>query len=235
MLADHALMSFEVLRSWVPKFREEDRGYVENYINSASFRICDILGVPGIIRRTCTDIHDYRKEIILREYPVISVSSVKYDATRKFDGTNEYPYVAYDDYYWEPGSRILSLFYVPGSFYYKKTIQVVYVAGKYRIDYKSSHEPTEAVTGELWYDLNTGVYKLCGGSEWEVIDSSLVVDDLIQNALVECIKFNHDRITQDIVGKRSQQSNSGVSFFSQVEIEIPKNIPDMLQGQRSLI
>ena len=234
MLADYALMTFDNLSNWVPQLRATDQSVLEMYINSASLRIRNLFGA-AILRKTYTEIHDFKRTIQLKESWVASITSIKYDAYRKWDGEDDVTLVADDDYYYEPGSRVVNLLYISQYFNYKKSVQIIYVAGRYRVDYISETTPSSPFAGQVWLKETTKVYSLYNGATWDVISYELVIDDLFINAMVETIIFNKDRILQDNIGVRSKQGSSVNSYHRQVEVDLPDNIADMLRGEQRLL
>jgi len=234
MLADYALMSFEGLGKWIPELRESDQGILEMYINSASLRIRNLYG-EEILRNTYTEIHDYKRTIQLKKSWVSSLTSITYDAYRKWDGENDSLLVEDTDYFYEDGSRIINLYFTTPPFNFRKSLQIIYTAGRYRVDYVSEATPSDPLDGQVWLKENTRTYKLYSGSAWTEISSTLIIDDLFINAMVEALVFNKARILQDNVGIKSKQGSSVNSYHQQVEIDLPKNIHDMLGKEIRLL
>lgn len=234
MLSDYALMSFSVLQSWTPDLRDADQEFLENYINAASLRIRDYLGYE-VVRKQYTEVHNCRTEIKLKNDNVISVTSVKYDPSRLWTGDTTVTLDLTDDYYWIEGSQIINLISLIAPLYYRNTIQVVYTAGKYPLKYQQVAEPAEPYANEAWRNSFTGEVKLYDGTSWSVISGDLVVNDLILNALVETILFYKNRVFQNSVGARSVQGSSQLSYYQQMELSLPQNVKDMLDGQGVLL
>jgi hypothetical protein len=234
MLSDYALMSFNVLRNWAPDLRDADQEFLENYINSASLKIRDYLGM-NIIRKQYTEVHDARKEIKLKQENVTSVASVKYDPARAWTGDTTVTLVDGDDYYWHTGSRVVTLLTLNVPLYYRDSMQIVYTAGKYPLIYDQRLEPAEPVENEVWRDTANLSYKLYDGSSWEVIEEDDVVSNLLLNALTETILYYKQRILRNGVGTRSTQGSSAVSFYQQMELSLPENVKDMLNPQGMLL
>jgi hypothetical protein len=233
MLSDYAFMSFPVLKCWVPDLRDADQAVTENYINSASLRIRDFIG-RNIIRKEYTEIHDCRNDIKLKNNEVVSITSVIYDACRDWDGETSTTLTAGDDYFWYEGSRIINILTWLTPLIYKSTMKVTYVAGKYPLIYQQSITPTEPYESEVWRNSETGVFKIYQSDAWVDIDEDYVVNDLYLNALAEIIVFYKQRILRSAVGARSTQGNASLSFYQQMELSLPQNVRDMLEGQSSL-
>jgi len=235
MLSKYALISFDVYKQWDPKQHDspDDKSFVENIINAASIRLADLMG-RRLIYKTYTEYYDMRPNIRLKQADVHSITSVKYDYTRAWDGVYDETLVAGDDYYYEPDSRFINLLTYLNISTYKKTAQIIYVAGNYPLIYQQTSTPDSPISGQIWKDLTTDTYKLYT-SAWAEVDEDLVINDLLLNALVELVSFNKQRLQTGGTGKRSVTGNSANSFFQQVEIEVPQNVLDMLQGQKSLI
>ena len=235
MLGSYALMSFDVYKTW--NLRQEDsteeRASIENIINSASLQLCDVIG-KKVIRTTYTDIINYRQQMKLKNDFVQSLTSVTYDASRAWDGENDIVFVLNEDYFWTAGRRYIKMLYNCGYSVWQDTMQIVYVAGKYRLDYRQATEPSAPIAGEVWMDTANFVYKLYS-TVWTEISEDLVIDAKYINALVEIVTFNKARQNQGGVGRKSITGNGATSFYQQVEIEIPKNVITMLQGEMSLI
>ncbi len=235
MLSKYALISFDVYKQWDPKQHDspDDKSFVENITNAASIRLADLMG-RRLVYKTYTEYYDFRTNVRLKQADVHSITSVKYDYTRSWDGVYDETLVAGDDYYYEPDSRFVYVMYSIPVTAYKKTLQIVYAAGNYPLVYQQTANPDSPVAGQVWKDLTTDTYKLYS-TEWTEIDEDLVINDLLLNALVELVSFNKQRLQTGGTGKRSVTGNSVNSFFQQVEIEVPRNVLDMLQGQKSLI
>lgn len=231
-----ALMSFDMFTYWDPRQTTgaTEQAYVENIIAAASLRLADIIG-RSILRKEYTEICSISPTIRLKNDWVKEISTVSYDMYRTWDGETNEDLVEGTDWFWDGEAREFDLLYSHLFLYRHKVLKVTYTAGLYPITYCASTAPTGASEGEVWKDTTNLVYKYYDGESWEVIDDDLVIDSLLQNALVELVIFNRNRLAQGGVGSRSIQGNSVSSFYQQVEVEVPDNVLDMIQGYRSLV
>jgi hypothetical protein len=233
MLSNKALISFQVLSALAPDIRDSDQEFFESYINAASLRVQDYIG-RNLIRKSCTEVHNLRKEIYLSSKNIVSIDSVLYDPDHKFDSDAE-ELVEGDDYYFISGSRVLNLTWATLPKLTRDSIKVQYTAGFYPITYLTGVAPTSPKEDEIWKDSSTGLVKRYDGESWVSVSEDLIVNDLIIQAVLETVLYYKKRILSNNVGARAQQGSSNLSFYQQVELELPMNVKDMLNGQGDLL
>ncbi len=230
MVRSHALATFDYIRNFLPHLEDLDRSTVELVINTGSTYIAQLVGEP-IIRKVYSEIVDYDNQVRVKGRHVTEIHSVKYDPTREFSGEDELSYVWIKP---SPFICFMDYHYVP---FRKKTVQIVYTAGKYRLDYYGDSEPDLPKDGEVWHNPSLNEFKVYDAmDDWVDIEEQDVLDHSYVNALIEAVLYNKGRIANNSVGVRSK-SGGQVSTISNTtfEVRMPSNIAEILTGEVSLI
>lgn len=230
MLSSKAFISYDILCDWVPNLREAEKSTVENYIDSASRKVNDYLGFC-VTRETYTEVFDVSREIALRKGDVKEITTVKYDPDRVWG--EDTLLVSGEDYYTLTGDNHVK--FLISLCYYQDSVEVVYDAGVYPLHYVSGTQPLTPIDGQVWKDLLNMVYMRYTSSAWVEIAEDLVIDPLLINAVVETILYYKTRIFTGAVGAKSSQGNGNLSYYQQMELTLPQNVIEMLEGRKYVL
>lgn len=232
MVVDTALATFDYLKHFIPQADELEIPLVEMVINAGSRYIADsVLGRP-VVKKSYLEIHDYTSTIRVKKDHVLSVTSVVYDPNRLFTDGEDL------EYWWEKPSRNICFLssYIP--YYARKTVEVQYVAGRYRLDHYGDDEPLVPLDGMVWHKAHENEFLVYDGAEneWTAVDQDDVVSQACVEALVEAVMYNKQRILAQLVGHRSKTGGQVSNYSTQnMEIKMPENIREIVTGEVKLL
>lgn len=123
-----ALITLVELKEYLNQSGTADDAIFQTLLNAASAWVQRYLG-RNLLRATYTEYYngDGSEQLVLRNFPVVSVTSIHIDNLRQFTSNS---LIAATDYFLRPAAGIVEAFYLFNRFYTgRANVKVVYVAG----------------------------------------------------------------------------------------------------------